>query len=390
MPNKTVAIVALMAVFSLAVCFIILGSISSDLQKALNIDNDAFGSLVMTLLLTSCVVQLFIGPAVDRFGYRSLAIIGFVVSAGSIFLLAFADSFSIAFIACMLLGLGAMALNTVGNTLIPVVLFEGKDPARASNFGNGFFGLGYVAAPFLFTLFLQKLGMSYRLSLSIFGILMLVFLVFSLAARYPRVPIGFQLGKALSLLGKGPVLIAALALFCYISLEFSMGAWIRKLFEELLATNADKSFWAGMVLVLFGVSMTVGRFVSSAIKNLTSIGVRVITCAAVVSLIGIVMMILTHSAGLAVLAVIITGLAFAPIFPTIVGVTFSKFDSSLYGSIFGIIFAVGLFGGALVQKYIGVLSASSSVQSSLTISAVVAAVLIVISLVMGFSSKPAK
>ena len=35
-----------------------------------------------------------------------------------------------------LLGVGAMSLNTVGNTLIPVVLFEGKDPARASNLGN--------------------------------------------------------------------------------------------------------------------------------------------------------------------------------------------------------------------------------------------------------------
>ena len=112
MPSKTVAVVALMAVFSLAVCFIILGAISSDLQTALNIDDVAFGSLVMTLLLTSCVVQLFVGPAVDRFGYRPLAIVGFLVASGSMFLLAFAGSLSVAFVACMILGVGAMALNT--------------------------------------------------------------------------------------------------------------------------------------------------------------------------------------------------------------------------------------------------------------------------------------
>lgn len=388
MPNKTVAVVALMAVFSLAVCFIILGSISSDLQKALNIDNAGFGSLIMALFLTSCVVQLFVGPAVDRFGYKPLAILGFVVTSASIFLLAYAASFGVAFVACMLLGVGAMSLNTVGNTLIPVVLFEGKDPARASNFGNGFFGLGYVAAPFLFTLFLQKMGMSYRASLSVFGFLVLVFLLFSLGARYPKVQIGFQFGKALSVLGKGPVLIAALALFCYMSLEVSMGSWIRKLMEELFGKGSpDSSFWAGMVLSLFGAAMMVGRFISSAIKNLTAIGVRVIAGAAVVSLIGILMMILTQSAGIAILAVVITGLAFAPIFPTVVGITFAKFDSSLYGSIFGIIFAVGLLGGTFVPKYIGNLSAEGSVQSSLTIAAVMAGILIVISLLMAVTSK---
>ena len=388
MPNKTVAVVALMAVFSLAVCFIILGSISSDLQKALNIDNAGFGSLIMALFLTSCVVQLFVGPAVDRFGYKPLAILGFVVTSASIFLLAYAASFGVAFVACMLLGVGAMSLNTVGNTLIPVVLFEGKDPARASNFGNGFFGLGYVAAPFLFTLFLQKMGMSYRASLSVFGFLVLVFLLFSLGARYPKVQIGFQFGKALSVLGKGPVLIAALALFCYMSLEVSMGSWIRKLMEELFGKGSpDSSFWAGMVLSLFGAAMMVGRFISSAIKNLTAIGVRVIAGAAVVSLIGILMMILTQSAGIAIVAVVVTGLAFAPIFPTVVGITFAKFDSSLYGSIFGIIFAVGLLGGTFVPKYIGNLSAEGSVQSSLTIAAVMAGILIVISLLMAVTSK---
>ena len=57
-----------------------------------------------------------------------------LVISASIFLLAFATSFVTAFLACMCLGVGAMSLNTVGNTLIPVVLFEGKEmpgPFRA-------------------------------------------------------------------------------------------------------------------------------------------------------------------------------------------------------------------------------------------------------------------
>lgn len=386
MHSRIVAVVALMAVFTLAVCFIILGAISSDLMAALNIDAAQFASLGMALFLTSCIVQLFIGPAVDKFGYKPVAILGFLVTSGSIFLLAYAPSFNVAFTACMLLGVGAMSCNTVGNTLIPVVLFEGRDPARASNFGNAFFGMGYVLTPFLLTLFMRTLGLSYSASLTVFAVLVLIFLVVSLAAAYPQVPSGFQFGRAVSLLGKAPVLIAAFALFCYIALEVSMGIWTRRLMEELFGKQmsaGDAAFWAGMVLSLFGVAMMVGRFVSSAIKNLTAIGIRVIAGAALVSLVAIVALMMTQSPGLAIVAVFVVGLAFAPIFPTIVGVTFASFDASLYGSIFGIIFAIGLLGGTFVPKYIGNLSTSGTVQGSFTVAAVMAGLLFVISLIMG-------
>jgi fucose permease len=379
-----------MAVFTLGICFIILGSVSSDLTKALGLDDAQFGSLIMALFLTSCIVQLFIGPAVDRFGYKPVAILGFVVTSASLFLLAYATTFDTARLACVLLGVGAMACNTVGNTLIPVVLFDGKDPARAANFGNAFFGLGYVAVPFLFTLFMQKMGISYAVSLSVFAVLVLLFLAYSLTASYPTVPSGFTLGRALSLLAKPAVLLAALALFCYIALEVSMGSWIRKLMEELLgrtSTPADTAFWAGMVLSLFGVAMAAGRFLSSTIKNLTARGVALIAGAALVSLVAILVLMWTSSTALAVLAVVVIGLAFAPIFPTIVGVTFAKFDSSQYGSIFGIIFAIGLLGGTFVPKWIGELSAASTVQDGLKVAAGMAALLVVVALGLGLGGK---
>jgi len=89
-----------------------------------------------------------------------------------------------------------------------------------------------------------------------------------------------------------------------------------------------------------------------------------------------------------IIAVLLAGLAFAPIFPTIVGVTFAKFDPSLYGSIFGIIFSIGLLGGTFVPKYIGNLSVGSTVQQSLPIAAVMAGIILVISLFIGRIGKP--
>jgi fucose permease len=381
-----------MAVFSLAICFIILGAISVELMASLKINEGQFGNLVMGLFLTSCIVQLIIGPLVDKLGYKPVAILGFVVTSGSMFLLAFAASFPLALLACILLGIGAMSLNTVGNTLIPVVLFGGKDPARASNLGNAFFGLGYVLTPLLFIFFLKTLSLSYSVSVAIIGGLVAIFLLFALATAFPKVPIGFTFSMAIKLLGKAAVLIAALALFCYISLEITMGTWVKPLMTELFGGSgkANAVTNAGLVLSFFGVAMMIGRFIASTMKNLTAKGEKVISLMSLISVVAILVMIITKIPAIAIVAILFVGLAFAPIFPTIVGVTFAKFDSRLYGSIFGIIFAVGLLGGTFVPKWIGDLSVGRTVQGSLPIAAIMAGILFLISLVIGRVGRRAK
>jgi len=385
MKKNMTAFVALMAVFTLAICFIILGSISTDLMTALGINEGQFGTLIMGLFLTSCIVQLFIGPLVDKVGYKPVAIMGFVVTSLSMFILAFAASFLVALIACILLGVGAISLNTVGNTLIPVVLFQGKDPARASNFGNGFFGLGYTLTPLLIVFILKVLNLNYTVALIIIAVLSLIFLLAVFATDFPSVSTGYKFSMAFKLMLKPAVLIAAFALFCYTSLEVSMGSWIKKLMEGLFGGTAsiNAAAKAGMVLSLFGISMMVSRFLFSIVKNLTSRGSKVLVSMSVLSVIAIILLIISKTPGLAILGVIIAGLAFAPIFPTIVGITFAKFDQSLYGSIFGIIFAAGMLGGTFVPKLIGNLSTGSTVQQSLPIAAVIAVVLLFISMVIG-------
>ncbi|MGM0653445.1 MAG: MFS transporter, partial [Bacillota bacterium] len=342
--KKNTAIVALMAVFTLAICFIILGSISSELMAALGINEAKLGSLVMVAFLTMCIVQLFIGPMVDKYGYKPMAIFGFVITALSFILLAIASSFPGAIIACILMGFGAMALNTVGNTLIPVVLFEGKDPARASNFGNGFFGLGYVLTPLIIVLIIKTMGLSYKVALLVLAALSLIFLLITLTASFPKVRVDFSFAKASKVALKPAVLVAALALFSYMALEISMGTWVKSLMEELFgaSSSTDPVTKAGLVLSLFGVALMLGRFISSAIKNLTAMGSKLITFASILAVVAILLMVIAKSPALGIFAVMLAGLVFAPIFPTIVGITFAKFDSSLYGSIFGVMFSIGL------------------------------------------------
>jgi fucose permease len=389
-PRTQTSIVALMAVFSLGISFIIVGAVSEELKTALGITNAEIGNLVLALFLTSVIVQLIVGPLVDKFGYKPLAIVGFLVASVSMLLIGAATSLQTAFVACVLLGIGAMCLNTVGNTLIPVVLFDGKDPARASNFGNAFFGLGYVVTPLLFSL-LGSAALSYKTGIFILGGLFLLFLVVALGAGYPRVSTGYQFSMAFKLLGTPAVLIAALALFCYMSLEISMATWSKPYMTELFggALSPGAVARAGLILSLFGAAMMVGRFLTSTVKNLTTIGVRLVAAMALVAMAAILVMILTQVPALAIAAVVLTGLVFAPIFPTIVGVTFSKFEPKLYGSIFGIIFAVGLLGGTFVPMIIGNASVGATIQQSLLIVLAMAAALFVIALFLGVGSRTA-
>jgi fucose permease len=378
--SRTTPLVALAAVFGLAVCFIIVGAISVEYQAALHIEN--IGDLTLALFLTSAAVQLVIGPLLDKFGYKPLAIAGFLVAGASMVLLRVASSVEVALVACMLLGVGAMCLNTVGNTLIPVVLFEGKDPARASNFGNAFFGLGLVVTPLLFSLVNWRSGLEMLTGLFVLGFIAAV------GTSYPSVSSGYQFSMAFKVLGKRAVLIGAAALFCYISLESSMNTWSKPYMTELLGgkDSATAVSNAGLVLSLFGVAMMVGRFATSTVKNLTAIGVRLVAVAALVAVVSILVMIKTTSPAIAIAAIMVTGLVFAPIFPTIIGVTFAKFDPSLYGSIFGIMFSVGLLGATFVPKIIGNLSAGATVQQSLQIVLAMAAALVVISVLLGLGS----
>ncbi|MHC4584430.1 MAG: MFS transporter [Planctomycetota bacterium] len=383
------AIVAIMAVFTLAVCFIMTGSISEELKSKLDIDNSAIGTMVFILSITCMIVQLLVGTLVDRIGHKPLAVLGFLVAGISIFILAFAQSFALVLAAAVLLGIGAICCNTVGNTLLPVVLFDGKEPSRASNFGNAFVGLAFVLIPLTIVTLINDLGWSYEMTLSIIASVVLIFAVFAFISNYPRVSTGFELAKAVRLLSQPLVLLAALALVCYIGLEFSMSTWIKPLMTELYEktdnTNAVRD--AGRILALFGLAMAVGRFLTSIVKNLSQIGTFVVAGGALVVIGSVMIIVCTANPKLATLAVLVTGLAFAPMFPTIVGVTFSKYDAGLYGSIFGIIFSIGLLGSMILPKLIGSLSVNKTVQQSLPITAIMAGVLLIIALLMGRAYK---
>ncbi len=371
--------VALLSVFGLGICFSVIGALKLELVKQLKINDAQFGKLISALMFTSIFVVLVFGVLVDTFGYRPIAIAGFLVGAVAVFMLISSRSYGLAILSCVLLGIGAMCLN-LGNTLIPMVLFVGN-PSAASNFGNVFFGIGAFITPFLVGMLLSRLG--YRSTGILITLILLAPIVIGIAAGYPEVQrTGLTLGQAMAdafrLLANPAIIVAALALFCYIGLEVSMGGWV-----STYATNQGfDTRGANMVLSSFWIGLMIARLIATTLIT-TANGIIVLSVLAVAVVILIGLMIATKSKTMAGLCVFATGLCFGPIFPTLVGNTFSKIDAGLYGSAFGIIFAVGLLGGSTLPAAIGIYSRGKPIKKSFPIAAAAAFTLFVLVIILG-------
>ncbi|MFV2069506.1 MAG: hypothetical protein ACC645_21285, partial [Pirellulales bacterium] len=140
---------------------------------------------------------------------------------------------------------------------------------------------------------------------------------------------------------------------------------------------------AQRLLSVYAVAMIVGRLIASQIPAITEYGSWFVGGASLVTAVIILFMTVTRNVKLVWILVFASGLASAPFFPTIVGITFAKFSPETYGSVFGIIFAGALLGGSTIPKIIGNLAEGSSVRRSLRLLVPACVILMVLAIALG-------
>lgn len=390
-----IQIVGLSGAFGLGMCFSVLGSIAVKMMPRMGIDQAKFGTMISAFMFACLIAQLVVGVMMDSLGYQLVAIVGFAAAAVAIMMLANAKSFGAGVIACILLGVGAMACNTTGNVLGTQVvqkMFHGEGAAAAANnLVNVFFGLGLFLTPFVVSFLFQKV--SYEKAVSALGVIVLLPLIAVFMAVYPPTPAGFKLMDAVLLLKEPVTILAAFVLFCYIALESSFCNWLapfgkevlQKQHPEMAGDKVDAS--AARLLSAFAIAMMAGRLITS-FSGITQFGGWLIAGAAIVAAIIIIIMTRVKSSSAAYMLALAAGLVFAPAFPTTVGVTFTKFGGGS-GSLFGIIFAVGLAGAVIVPKAIGNMAKGASVQKALKLLLPACAILAVLAVSLHYVKGPA-
>ncbi len=370
------ALTAFSGVFALGAIFAIFGSIKLKLQEQLKIDDAKASQLISALMFSCLIFSMVIGAVTPALGFKTVGLLGFAAGAVCVALLAMAPSYGAALGAFLALGFAAMCVNTVGNTLGPMVLFPGN-PAKASNLLNVFFGVGSFLTPFLIGNLIGKLG--YKAAVGIIAALLAVPIVWTvMGTDFPVIADGFSFGRAVGWLANPAVLAGGAALFCYISLEATLGGFL----TTYLADHKVDAVKANNYLSLFWVSLLLARlFTAFAIPP--AVFPYYVPVLAIVAAVALMMMVTAKTSGMAVVAMLVTGFVIGPIFPTLVGVTFSKTGAS--SEVFGLIFAIGLLGGIVTPRVMGGFSASGNIRKGIQVLAGLAVALVIISAVLSLA-----
>ncbi|MEA2063127.1 MAG: MFS transporter [Gemmatimonadota bacterium] len=322
----------------------------------------AVGGTFFIYVGIASIISLFAtGPVIDRYGKKPVAVTGSLLTGASLLLICFTTSFGRACAAMFLMGLGTGCLNAGINTLINDLY--PKNPGRALNLGNAFFGLGAVFLPLLAGWLFLTMGLKHLLILTaVFTSIPSVLFYFSV---FPPPVVGqrFRFSEALRVFRDPLVGLIGLLLFFYVGLEASFGIWsraaiadhwqLRPPFDQLTLAG----FWTGLVL---------GRIFAATIFRTIDDEDLVLYCA-VGSCAGVALFVLAPSALSASAGLWFAGLCFGPIFPSCLAITGQNCRSYPATSL-TVVIACGVLGMVVITPAIGWVAEASSLMKGLWLS----------------------
>jgi MFS transporter, FHS family, glucose/mannose:H+ symporter len=355
--------------FTFGVMTSFLGATLPELRARSGIDLTQGGTLFSFLYFPQVPMVFLAGPLIDRFGKKLVLAAGFFCSALALVGMAYAHSYTLLGALLVVLGLGASSAMAASNTLIPDLYPE--NPSSALNLGGIFFGVGAVFFPWLVALMAQRLG----LVKTLWFIALLVGMV-TLAAMLQRFPpasmaSGFDWDQAKSVAVDPAVIILGAALFFYSSLEISTSGFIRTFLQKDLGATARSST---AIFTTFWIMMMLGRLIASQVVKHVR-GPQLILGCAVGAVAGLSLLALAPNVLLATAGIVICGLCYAPVFPTIAG-TASTYFARIFGTVFGMLMTPALLSGAVVPPAIGYVAQHHTVRAGIWMLAGIAVLLL--------------
>ena len=305
------------------------------------------GNLQTLLLFGVFLATVIAGPLIDRFGNKlvlassafltTVALLGFAVAGG----------YSASQILGFVLGVGGGGLNMATNVLVSEIFGEAR--GAKLNLLAVFFGLGALFIPCAAAL----VGPDHMTGV------MLVAAVISAACTvsYLLLPFppareasGFSLREAGKVVRYPGVLLFASLLFFESGNEAAMIGWTST-WAGALGANAQN---ATLVLALFQAMMMLGRIAASGVLRLIT-EAQLVMASVAGALLSMIIVARAPSIPIFVVGVALGGLTFASIYPTMLAIAGNRFHS-FAGTVFSILFGIGLSGGMVFPWSIGHLS----------------------------------
>jgi MFS transporter, FHS family, glucose/mannose:H+ symporter len=323
------------------------------------------GSVFTASFLGGLGSSLAGGPLSDRIGQRHVLLGAVTLYAFGVAGIIVSQSLPALLAATLLSGFGTGAIDVCTNVLIART-FEDRSVSALSLL-NVFFGVGAVLGPAAAGLSLSLWSSAYPTLWVGFGLLLLCLPAFYLSGS-PK-PAGGQALPRETALGvyRSPLLwMLGAMLLVYVGIETAVGGWTPIYLSRTTALTLET---AALVTSGFWLALTAGRLLSIGLgTRLRPHSVLVLSLAGCL-VAGPLLPLSTGKALPSVLAVLLLGLSFGAIFPTVFATITTAFPKGP-GTAGSIGTAMGSVGGLSMPPLMGVLLVSYSPRASMVFVAV--------------------
>ncbi len=314
-------------------------------RERLAIDLADQGNILLLLFFGVFVSTIVVGPIIDSFGNKVVLTVSAALVTLALVGFSMASSFTAAATAAFLLGLGGGGLNTSANALVADIYPDNR--GAMLNVLGTFFGFGALFIPLLAA---SITGVFSPSQLLLVGAGLAGGCAFAyLLLPFPpvREAVGFSIFASLKAAGYPGVMLFALLLFFQSGNESSIGGWTST--YVLSVGAAPRS--ATWILSGYWAALMIGRLLSAKIVDRVGKG-RLVLISGIGSAVGAAVLLASTSLAVLAIGAIIIGLSYAAIYPTTLAIAADRYQK-LAGTIFGLLFAVGLIGGMSFPWAIG-------------------------------------
>lgn len=261
----------LLQIIPVMLCFFVMGFVdlvgtaSNYVQKDLGLSDsqaNLFPSLVFFWFLIFSVPT---GMLMNKIGRKNTVLISLIVTAASLFIPAFGDSYAVMLVSFSLLGIGNAIMQTSLNPLV-TNLISGDKLASTLTFGQFVKAIASFLAPIIAawgaTTVFPTFGLGWRALFVIYAVIS--FLSISLLAATPideeKPDKATGIGECLKLLGRPFIFLCFLGIMCHVGIDVGTNTTAPKIIMERLGLPLEE---AGFATGIYFIFRTIGCFLGA-------------------------------------------------------------------------------------------------------------------------------
>jgi fucose permease len=376
---KSINTLCFLAMAALGIYLSAYQSLVDAIKVSFLIDNTTVGFIIALHFVGVTVLPLITGEIGDRFGKKTVIMMGFIFFLAGLVVIIFAQTIVLLAVGVLFVGAGFGIIEALFTAMLVDTNIE---PGKPIFISQTFFCLGTVLGPFISLLFNNVLNLPWKTNyIFILVLILILFIIFIFkGVNFKRnEPINKKTFITFQLIKKRLIILFAVSLLLYVGVEEGIAFWINDLFKQVQTASymglfAISVYWGGMA---------VGRLVCSKINNYMRQTVLAGLLAAMV--IGVVAIAFSSEA-VRTVCFFFLGFGLSSVWPAIVSETNNRFPQ-YSGTVSGIMLFVSGVGGMMIPLLMGIIGDSWNMQAAFILIPVITLIILCFQIVLVIKHK---